>query len=203
MADQDWMSLLPQNDQSPFQGPGTALNTAATATISPLPTGATADFNMPMLASDWRVGKILEVTARGFITTTTTSTTATFFLASNIDNTGTTYVTLATTAGITTGATALTGLPWYLEAFIRCTAVATSGNTLSTQGHLMVVNNATAPSLNAATNGVLLFAGLPSASGETASAVNTMRTQGIALRATLAGANATIQCTQWNIKLLN
>jgi hypothetical protein len=203
MADQDWVSLFPQGDQTPFQGPGTTLNTATTATISPLPTGATADYNKQMNAADWRVGKLIEVTARGYLTTTTTSTTATFFLATNIDNTGTTYVTLATTAAITTGTTALTGLQWELAALIRCTALATSGNTISTQGRLNIINNATAPSLNAATNAVLLSAGLPAASGETAAAVNTMRTQGIALRGTLAGANATIVCTQWVLKLLN
>ena len=48
-----------------------------------------------------------------------------------------------------------------------------------------------------------LVVGIPNASGESVAAVNTMRTQGIALRATLAGANATIQCTQWILELMN
>lgn len=199
MADQDWVSGFPQSDQIPFSGPGTALSTATTATISPIPTGQTADYNKPMNGSDWRVGKNIRVWARGFITTTATATTATFFLATNIDNTGTTYVTLATTAAIATPASALTGLPWSLLATIRCTAVATSGNTLATQG-VMEFQTTAAPSL-ATSSGIV--AGMPNASGETNAAVNTMRTQGIALRATLAGANATIQCTQWFLELAN
>jgi hypothetical protein len=48
-----------------------------------------------------------------------------------------------------------------------------------------------------------LIVGLPNASGETNAAVNTLQTQGIALRATLAAATATIQCTQWVLKTLN
>jgi hypothetical protein len=199
VADQDWVSLFPQGDQIAWTGAGTALNTATTATISPMPTGATAEYNKQVNGGDWRVGKLIEVTARGLLTTTATSTTATFFLATNIDNTGTTYVTLATSAGFATGTTVLTGLPWELWATVRCTAVASSGNTLATQGTLKIQNTA-APAL-ATANAVLL--GLPNASGETNAAVNTLRTQGIALRATLAGANATIQCTQWMCKLLN
>jgi hypothetical protein len=203
MAEQDWVSAFPQSDIPAWTGAGTALSTATTATISPMPTGATADYNKFILAQDWRIGQNIRVTGRGFITTTSTSTTATFFLATNIDNTGTTYVTLATTAGITTGTTVLTGLQWQLDAIIRCTNVASAGNTLSTTGRMDIMNNATAPTLNAATNAVGLVAFMPAASGETAAAVNTLRTQGIALRATLAGANATIQCTQWLLETMN
>jgi hypothetical protein len=199
MADQDWVSLFPQGDQIAWTGAGTALSTATTATISPMPTGATAEFNKQVNGGDWRVGKLIEVTARGYLTTTATSTTATFFLATNIDNTGTTYVTLATTAGFATGTAVVTGAPWEMWATIRCIGVASSGSTLATQGTLKITNT-TAPAF-ATANCVLL--GLPSASGETNAAVNTLRTQGIALRATLAGANATITCTQWMCKLLN
>src|SRR5215831_9377932 len=97
MADQDWVSSFPQSDQVPWTGAGTALTTATTATISPMPTSATADYNKQMNGTDWRVGKMIEVLARGFVTTVATSGTLAFFLATNIDNTGTTYVTLATT----------------------------------------------------------------------------------------------------------
>jgi hypothetical protein len=45
--------------------------------------------------------------------------------------------------------------------------------------------------------------GLPSASGQTAAAIDTTSAQGIALRATLAGANATIQCTNWDIEWMD
>lgn len=199
MAEQDWVSLFPQGDQPAWTGAGTALSTAATATITPMPTGATADFNKSVASSDWRVGMTVRVTAAGFLTTTATSTTCTVFLATNLDNTGTTYVTLATTAGFATGTTVLTGLPWKLKARIRCVALASAGNTLATQGMMTIQNNA-APAL-ATANAVVL--GLPNASGETNAAVNTLRSQGIALRATLAGANATIQCTQWFCESMN
>ena len=199
MASQDWVSAFPQSDQIAWTGPGTALSTATTATISPLPTGLTADYNKYVNGQDWRVGQLIRVTARGFITTTGTSTTATWFLGTNIGNTLTTYVTLAPTAGLATGTGAITGLPWSLDALMRCTALASSGNTLSTQG-LMHFQNVAAPTLVTASG---ITAGMPNASGETAAAVNTLQTQGIALRATLAGANATIQCTQWTCELMN
>jgi hypothetical protein len=199
MAEQDWVAMFPQADQPAWTGAGTALSTATTATISPLPTGATADYNKFINGSDWTVGKLIECNARGFITTTATSTTATWFLGTNIDNTGTTYVTVASTAGITTLASAVTGLQWELWALIRCTAVANAGNTLATQGSMKIATSA-APTMVTPSG---LIVGLPNASGETNAAVNTLRTQGIALRATLAGANATIQCTQWTCKTLN
>ena len=44
--------------------------------------------------------------------------------------------------------------------------------------------------------------GLPNASGETAAAVDTTSIQGVSLRGTLAGANATIQLTQWFVEAL-
>jgi hypothetical protein len=199
MAEQDWVAMFPQADQPAWTGAGTALATAATATISPLPTGLAADYNKFINGSDWTVGKLIEVTARGFITTTATGTTATFFLGTNIDNAGTTYVTLATTAGITTLAAAVTGLQWEMWAIIRCLAVANSGNTLATQGSVKIATSLT-PTMVTPSG---LIVGMPNASGETNAAVNTLRTQGIALRATLAAATATIQCTQWACKTLN
>jgi hypothetical protein len=199
MAEQDWVALFPQGDQPAWTGAGTALSTAATATISPTPTGLTADYNKFVNGSDWSVGKNIRGHARGFITTTGTSTTATWFIGTNIDNTGTTYVTLATTAGIATGTGALTGLPWELWFTARCTAVANAGNTIATQGLMKIATTATPTMVTA--SGIIV--GMPSVSGETNAAVNTTRTQGIALRATLAGANATIQCTQWFLETMN
>lgn len=204
MSDQNWVSLL--SPQTPHgSGAGTALSTAATATISPAlgSGGDVAQVNPEGQFQGWDPGLLIRVTARGYLTTTASSTTATFLLASRVGNTGSTYVTLATTAGITTGTTVLTGLQWKLEALIRCTATATSGNTVSTQGELTVMNNVTAPSLNAATNGVLLVASMPNVTGETAAAVDTTQLQGLSLRATLAGANATIQLTQWLAEALD
>lgn len=200
MANQQWVSLLPQINQTQWGGAGTALSSAATATISPMPAGT--DINVPVNQSDWYPGKLIRVTARGFLTTTGTSTTATWFLAMNKGNSGSTYVTLATSAGLTTGTGTLTGLPWKLAGLIRCTAVANSGNTLSTMAEMELETNTTAPTLTTPAVNFTRFA-LPSASGETAAAVDLSSVQGLALRATLAGANATIQLSQWLVEALN
>jgi len=203
VAYQDWVAIA--NDSPQGMGAGAVLNTAATATISPV-TGIPSDVAAVAGAASpggWYPGMAVRYTARGYLTTTATSTTATFLLASRVANAGSTFVTLATTAGITTGTTVLTGLQWALHGISRCTAVATSGNTISTQFELTIMNNVTAPSLNAATNGVLLVACGPNVSGETAAAVDTTQLQGLGLRATLAGANATVQLTQWVVETLN
>ena len=207
---QEWVSLItPSTPQG--SGPGATLNTATTATLSPV-TGGTADVaqvNVEGAYQGWQTGMQIRVTARGFLTTTATSTTATFLLASRVGNTGSTYVTLATSNGITTGTTVLTGVQWKLEALIRCTNVATSGNTVSTQGELSLMGITSVPA--AAANpfpltgnaSVSAWIPLPAASGETAAAVDTTQLQGISLRGTLAGANATIVCTQWLVEALN
>ena len=195
MPSQNWVSLLstatPQGS-----GAGAALATAATATLSPV-TGSGADVaqvNAEGQYMGWSVGTLVRVTARGFITTTATGTTVTFLLAARVGNAGSTYVTLATSAGITTPAAVNTGLPWKLEALIRCTAVGTSGNTLATQGELVIMPVAAQTILTASAETSI---GLPNASGETAAAVDTTQVQGISLRGTLAGANATVQLTQF------
>ena len=203
MSYQEWISLItPSTIQG--SGPGATLNTATTATLSPV-TGGTADVaqvNVEGAFQGWQAGMLIRVTARGYITSTTTSTTVTFLLAARVGNTGTTYVTLTTSAGLATSATAQTGNPWKLEALIRCTNVATSGNTVATQGEMWVSQNpATAQTLNTGSAGVNLY--LPSASGETNAAVDTTQIQGISLRGTLAGANATVVCTQWLVEALN
>ncbi len=204
MANQSWVSLLnPASSQA--SGAGAVLNTATTATISPV-TGGSADVAQVQPASQpygWYAGLLVRITAQGYVTTTGTSTTATFLLASRVGNSGSTYVTLATTAGIATGTGSLTGLQWELNAVIRCTGIASSGNTVSTQGLLTFPNNATAPSIGATSNSVMLMASLPAASGETAAAVDTTQLQGISMRATLAGANATVQLTQWLVEALD
>lgn len=203
MANQFWVSLL--NPASPLAaGAGAALSTAATATISPV-NGASADVAQVQPSGQpfgFYPGLLVRVSARGFITTTGTSTTATFLLASRVGNSGSTYVTLATTAGLATGTGTITGVPWKLEALIRCTAVATSGNTLATEGEMYISQQpSTSQTVNTASAGVNLY--LPNASGETAAAVDTTQLQGISMRATLAGANATIQLTQWLVEALD
>lgn len=210
MANQQWVSLL--NGETPFaSGAGTVLNTATTATISPTTgIGATNDVaqvNGPGQYLGWYAGLLLRVTARGFITTTGTSTTATFLLAANKVSSSS-YVTLATSAGITTTTTTMTGLQWRLEALVRCTAVASSGNTVSTQGEMNIAAlstpaaQANPQTITSTATGVSVFP-LPLASGETAAAVDTTQAQFICMRGTLAGANATIQLTQWLVEALD
>ena len=204
MANQSWVSLL-NAANSVATGAGTVLNTAVTATISPTTgVGATADYaqvNAASLPLGWYAGLLLRVVARGYLTTTGSSTTATIFLCANKGNNGGAYVTLATPVGITTGTGTVTGLQWTFEALVRCTGIASSGNTVSTQGDLRINNSVPANPVALGTQGMILAA--PNTSGETAAAVDTTQTQGICMRGTLAGANATIQLTQWAVEMLD
>lgn len=204
MANQSWVSLL--NPASPqASGAGAPITTSATtATISPV-TGLTSDVAQVQPAGQpygWYPGLLVRVTARGFVTSTTTSTNVTFLLASRVGNSGSTYITLATAIALAC-TTAITGAPWKLEALIRCTAVATSGNTVSTEGEIYVSQNpATTPqTLNTASAGVNLY--LPSASGETAAAIDTTQLQGLSMRCTTSAAGATVALTQWLVEALD
>jgi len=189
MASQSWVSLL--DNATTFQtSSGTLLNTATTATISPQAAGS-KDFTLP--ANFFYPGLTLRVTAQGFITTTGTSTTLTVLLATS------TPTTLATSAGMATGTGTLTGLPWQLKGFITCTAIGSGVNTLLTEA-VMFIATSTAPAIGTAN---CTMVGLPSASGATATQIDTTSAQGICLRATLAGANASIQCTNWDIEALD
>ena len=199
MTSQNWVSLITP-DTIQGSGPGATLNTATTATLSPV-TGSAADaaqVNPPGAYQGWAVGDLIRVCGRGYVTTTATSTTMTILLASRVGNAGTTYVTLATSAGVATGTGALTGLPWQIDGLIRCTNVATSGNTVSSQ-FTMWLQNSASPAV-ATANCVMISA--PNASGETAAAVDTTQIQGLSLRGTLAGANATVVCTEWLVEAL-
>ena len=201
MPFQSWEGLL--NTSPQMNGAGTVLNTATTATISPQFGGSDFPIQAAGQPYGWYPGMILRINARGYLTTTATTANATFLLASRVTNNSTpTYVTLATTQAVATGATAYTGIPWKLEAMIRCLAIGSTGSTLSTEGEMYIsANPATAQTVNTASAGVNLY--MPSASGETAAAVDTTQLQGLAMRATLSAANATIQLTQWFIEALD
>jgi hypothetical protein len=207
MANQGWVSLL--NGGNPFStGPGTAIVSAATtATISPVQGSTASDVAAVQPAGQpygWFPGLLIRVTAQGYITTTSTACNYTFFLtARNSNTTSGTYVTLATTAAITGTTSVYTGLPWQLQALIRCTAVATSGNTVSTMGQLEMTHNTTAPTLGATTGSVDLSAFLPASSGENAAAVDTTQLQGIALRCTTSTAQGTVALSQWLVETLD
>jgi hypothetical protein len=212
MANQSWVSLI--NGGNPTSiGAGTALATATTATISPCIAPATNLLNDVALVNaagqplGWYPGMLIRVTAYGTLTTTSTSTTATLFLASN--KAAGTYVTLATAVGITTGTTVLTGVNWKLEANIWCTGVAGTGATVDTQGSLNFFFTPNTPALTANPVALTLTTppgfglALPNSGGPTAASVDTTSAQGICLRGTLAGANATIACTSWVVEALD
>jgi len=172
---------------------GTALSTATTNTISPQMAGP-KDFTVS--TNYLYVGACFLLLAQGFLTTTATSTTATIFCAA-----GTGPTTLCTPVGITTGTTVITGIQWSMQVMCRVTALASTGNTISSQGYLMLGNSGAAVPANpialTATPGMTLP--MPNASGETAAAVDTSVAMPIVMRGTLAAANATIQCTQFQI----
>jgi hypothetical protein len=201
MSNQNWVSLLiPGTPQA--SGAGAALSTATTATLSAT-TGSGADVaqvNQEGQYQGWYIGMLVRWTARGYITTTATSTTFTPLLAARVGNTGSTYVTLVTASAITTPAAANTGIQWKLEALSRCTNVATSGATVSTQGEFSVGALAAQTILTATAQ---IWVAMPNASGETAASVDTTQLQGLSMRGTLAAANATVQLTQWLVEALN
>lgn len=207
MASQSWVSLV----NAGSVGPGTAVTTATTATLSPCQAGAlsadVAVINAGGQPLGWYPGMLLRVTAQGILTTTTTSGTVTFFLAHNKANAGSTYTTLVTAAGITTGTTALTGINWTLEALVQCTAVASSGNTLSTQGKLSLGNTGAAlpanPTALSASPPPGFYLPLPNSAGPTAAAADTTGLAGVGLRVTQATSACTIQCTQWLVEALD
>lgn len=213
MANQSWVSLVNAGNSTSL-GSGTALATAATATISPCQQPTTnlltdvAQVNAAGQPLGWYPGLLVRVTAYGTLTTTGTSTTATLFLASN--KASGTYVTLATAVGITTGTTVITALNWKMEANILCTGVASSGATVNTQGNLnLFFTPSGTPALTANPVALTLTTppgyslALPNSGGPTAASVDTTSAQGICLRGTLAGANATIQCTSWVVEALD
>lgn len=215
MANQQWVSLL--NPGQTNTGPGTLFTASATtAVISPQTSASSnADYavvNAGYQPLGWYPGLLVRVTARGFTTTNATTGTRTFSLRANKSNSTAvaSNVVLATAVGITTGAVTITGAQWSLAALIRCTAIAASGNTASTEGeiHLSIVGAAT-PIVPANPFGLVqanafgFTIPLPNISGETAAAVDTTVVQGIQLAVTDTAASGSTQCTQWLVEALN
>lgn len=210
MASQSWVSLL--NGGLTSSGPGTTWTEAAstTAVISPQTSVANQDFAAAQAGGQplgWYVGWLIRVTARGWITTNTTTGTLTVSLRANKNNATApaSNTVLATCVGITTGTTAITGIQYELHALIRCTAVASSGNTVSTEGTLFLGNSGAGVPANpiALTASAGMTLPMPNISGENAAAVDTTQLQGIQLCATGTAASGTIACTQWLVEALN
>ena len=201
MPGQAWTGVL--NQGTFWNGAGTVLNTATTAAVSPQ-AAATRDFPVQGGGQPygWYVGQLIRVTARGFLTTTGSSGTLAWLLRANLNNLNSTLTTLATTAALTTGTGSLTTLQWKLEAFVRCTAIASSGSSVSTQGELTVQTNSTTPTLvTPPVNQIVLP--MPNINGETAASVDTTQLQGIQLACTQVTSTCTVQLTEWVIEGLN
>ena len=200
MPYQQWAAML--NGAPPWQvASGAALTAASTsATISPQQpwTAAGTGLDMTVPANYWWVGQTLRIYASGYITTTATSCNWTVQIAANKAGA---YTVMAATAAIATGTTVATGLPWWLTGFITCIGIGSTGNTLQTQGRLFVQSTTAQPSLSGTSN--IVHYGLPSASGVTNAAVDTSSPQAIVLRSFLSGANATVQCTGFDLEAWN
>jgi hypothetical protein len=184
MSAQGWVSLL--NDQWQI-GAGAVLNTATTATISPQ-NATTKDYLISPY--EWRINKTIKVFASGAVSSGGTTSNLTMLLAA-----GGTPTTLATTPAMALGTGSIINAPWHLWARIRCLAVASSGNTLETEGTI-VMGNTAAPAF-ATANGVILDLPMTSA------AVDLSTSCAIMLRATLSAAFGAITCqsflvTSWN-----
>ena len=213
MAVQQWVSLLNPDLPPGYSGAGALFTMAASgnAVLSPQTSVASQDVSQVNAAGTylgWRVGLLIRVTALGFFTTNTTTGTLTIFLAANKGNStaAASQTTIITPVGITTGTTAITGIQWELTAIIRCTNVASSGNTVAAQGKLIIGNQGAAvpanPSALTATAGSGPFF-MPNASGETATALDTTQPYGINCHCTTTAASGSVQCTQWLVEALN
>lgn len=209
MANQQWVSLL--NPGITSTGPGATWTEASgSAVLSPQTSASNQDYATVQPGGQylgWYVGMLIRVTAAGWITTNTTTGTLTISLRANKNNSTAvaSNVVLATANGITTGTTAITGIQFEVNAILRCTAVASSGNTVSTQGGLTLFNSGAAVPANpiALTGTAGLLLPMPNISGENAAPVDTTQLQGIQLAATGTAASGTIACTQWLVETLD
>src|SRR5262245_8841196 len=184
MSAQGWVSML--NDQWQI-GAGTALSTASTATISPQ-NATTKDYLISPY--EWRVGKIIKCYGSGIVSSGGTASNLTMFLAA-----GATPTTLSTSPAVALGTGSITNAPWHLWARIRCLAVQSTGNTLETEGTI-VMGNTAAPAFSTA-NGVVIDLPMTNA------AIDLSTSCAIMLRATLSAAFGSITCqsflvTSWN-----
>jgi hypothetical protein len=191
---QTWAQLL--NAGVPWQSTnGTALtSSAATATISPQAAG-NQDFILPGQpnGTQFYPGMSLLIRAGGTLNAGATTSNLTMFLAAGVS--GTLGTTLGTTGALTLGTTVTTAVGWALEAVLRCTAIGSSGTTLSCGG---TIEFPTAAGANAATLGTAnnTIMNIP----ETTTAFNTYTTgTALGLRATLSAAFGSVVCNQFLI----
>jgi hypothetical protein len=191
---QTWAQLL--NAGVPWQSTnGTALtSSAATATISPQAAG-NQDFILPGQpnGTQFYPGMSLLIRAGGTLQGGTTASNLTMFLAAGVS--GTLGTTLGTTGALALGTANTSAFGWALEAVVRCTAIGSSGTTLSCGGTIEfpTASGANAATLATANNTIM---NIP----ETTTAFNTYTTgTALGLRATLSAAFGSVVCNQFLI----
>jgi hypothetical protein len=198
MPYQVWESLL--NPGAPWQtASGTALASAATATLSPEGAGGTgAD---PQIFSFYQ-GFVVRVKARGIYTNGSTATNATFALYASATGTALSGGTSLATTGALALPTSVTNLLWELEALIQCRAMAqgTSTATLYTHGALRL--QLATPS---GTTGNEQVWPMPATAGPTAADVDTTITHTVGLVGTLSQATGSpsITCTNFLLEAVD
>lgn len=195
MAFQSWVNLL--NAGTPWQtAAGTALSaSASTATISPQSNAGNQDFILPTQYNgiQWYPGMTLKIEAAGTINTGGTTSNLTVFLACGVS--GTLGTTLSTSGALTLGTGSLTGIEWIMNAWVRCTAIGSSGNTLACAGAMMLPGTVGSNTGTIGTANCTIMA-LP----ETAVAFNTYTSAtALGLRATLSAAFGLVQCNEFLI----
>jgi hypothetical protein len=201
MAGWAYANLL--NSGAPWQTTqGTALSTAATATISPQATGP-QDFVLPgqVLGGglQWYQGMSLMIEAHGVISSGGTTSNLTVFLAAGVS--ATLGTTLSTTAAIALGAGSLSSLNWHLWAQVDVVGLRTDANPfLATEGSLVIGMTSAAPAIGTA-NGLVVGLPFTNVNGSTLSPYTTQTA--IGLRATLSAAFGSIQCNRFKVFQLN
>ena len=191
MAQQNWVNLL--NFGIPWQTTsGTQLSASATtATISPqAATGQ--DFVLPGQSNglQWYPGMTLRIAARGTCGSGGTASNLTVWLAVGVS--GTLATTLCTTPAFALGAGSVSGMSWEFIGSISCSAIGSTGNTLVSNGNL-VINVTAAPAIAAA---AAIMVRMPNV----ATAFNTYTAAtAIGMRASLSAAFGNIQCDNFDV----
>lgn len=200
MPVQFWESLV--NAGSPWQtASGTALSTAATASLSPEGAGGTgSDPLVP--AYGFYQGFVARITARGVYTCGSTATNLTLAVYASAPGTALSGGTALATTGAMAMPVSVTNLWWRLTAYVQCRQIAqgTSTATLYSHGEVLI-QTATA----SGTTGNVQVWPVPATAGPTAASVDTTIAHTLGLVGTLSQATGSpaITCTNFTIEALD
>ena len=195
MAQQMWVA--PVNAGAPWQtASGTALNTAATATISPEGAGGTgAD---PQIFSFYQ-GMVVRVAARGIWTSGSTSTNVTLALYVSASGTAAASGQSLATTGAVAWPVSVTNFYWELEALVQVRAMAQGTGTAALYTHGRVLLQAA--TFSTPTGNVAILP-MPATNGPTATSADTTITHTIGLVGTVSQTTGSpsITCTQFLVE---